>query len=95
MLVFTLIPIGILWARYHRFLWLNRKVIGGAMLFGVLYQIVADPFAESWRAWFFTGDKVIGLWVINFPIENTLFFILIPLAIASATLVFIRHFNKQ
>ena len=63
-------------------------------IFGILYQLIADPFAEHWQAWFFSKDKVLGLWIFNFPIENTLFIMLVSLAISSAALVLLRHFSK-
>ena len=95
MLIFTLTPISILWFRYYQFLWLNRKIIFYTLAFGIVYQLIADPFAEGWRAWFFSDDKVLGLWVLNFPIENVIFVVLISIAISSAVLVLVRHFNKK
>ncbi len=84
MLIFTLVPIGILWARYgRRLLWRNRKAIFVIAIIAILYQLVADPFAESWRAWFFTKNETMGVWIGNFPIENTIFFFLVSIAISS------------
>jgi len=94
MLIFTLIPIGILWVRYWRFLLLNKKIIIYATIFGIIYQFVSDPFAESWRAWFFSDDKILNIWILNSPIEDLIFIMLVSLAVSSATLVFIRHFSK-
>ncbi len=95
MLVFTFIPIGILWTRYHRFLWLNKKIIIYTTIFGIIYSFITEPFAASWRVWFFSESKVLGLWIFNFPIEESIFFMLISVAISSAVLVFIRHFGKR
>lgn len=66
---------------------------------GVIFQLIADPFAENWQAWGFSDDKILGLWLFNFPVENILFFILVPIAISSAVLTFIYYqetdkFNK-
>lgn len=84
MLIFTLVPICILWARYgRRLLWRNRRAIALVAIIAVLYQFIADPFAEASHAWFFGDDKVLGLWIGNFPIENTLFFALVSIAISS------------
>lgn len=91
MLLFTFIPIGILWIREFNFLWKNLKVVGITVVSGIIFQLVADPFAENWRAWFFTKEKILGIWLVNFPIENTIFFLLVPLAICSACLTFIHY----
>jgi hypothetical protein len=38
---------------------------------GIIYQIIADPFAESWGgAWFFSKEKILNIWILNFPLEN-------------------------
>jgi len=84
MIIFTMLPIGILWARYgRRLLWRNRGVVGAVAAIAVLYQLITDPFAEAWHAWFFGDDKIIGVWIGNFPIENCFFFVLFSTAISS------------
>lgn len=84
MLIFTIVPIGIIWARYgHRLLWKNRKAILVIAAIAVVYQMIVDPFAEAWHAWFFTNDLTMGIWIGNFPIENTIFFVLVSIAISS------------
>jgi lycopene cyclase domain-containing protein len=85
-LVFCLIPIGILWAANFQFLRRNLKVVGMATLVMFVYLCAADPFAEAWHTWFFSSDRILGWYVINFPVEEALFFLLVPVAIASATL---------
>ncbi len=83
MLIFTLIPIGVLWLRYPHALWRNRHVIALTACIAVLYQLLVDPIAEKWHAWFFDERRVMGIWMGNFPIENTIFFALIAVAISS------------
>ena len=85
-LVFCLIPIGILWAANFQFLRRNLKVVGVATLVMFVYLCATDPFAEAWHTWFFSSDRILGWYVINFPVEEALFFLLVPVAIASATL---------
>ena len=84
MLIFTIAPIGIIWARYgRRLLWKNRKASRIIAAIAVVYQFIADPFAEAWHAWFFVKDLTMGIWIVNFPIENTIFFALVSIAISS------------
>lgn len=94
MLIFTLIPIAILWIKSYKFLIKNIKIILMSAMVGVAYQLFADPFAEKWNAWLFSQDKILGLWVFNFPIENTIFFVLVPIAISSAVLAYIDYSKK-
>lgn len=89
MLVFTIIPMAIVWSINWRRLSANLRVILLVGLTGVVYQLTFDPFAESWQAWFFSEDKILGLWLFNFPLENVLFFLLVPIAISSVVLTLI------
>ncbi len=95
MLIFTLIPLAVLWAKYFSFLKKNIKIVLAVTLTGVLYQLIVDPFAENWGAWFFTDDRILGIWIFNFPLENIIFFALISAVVSSATLAFIYHFRKK
>lgn len=95
MLVFTLIPIGILWINYFHILKKNVKIVLITAGIIVIYQILTDPFAEIWKAWLFSNDKILGLWLINFPIENTLFSALVSIAVSSATLIFIHKLSEK
>lgn len=91
MLIFTIIPIVIIWAKEFNYLKKNIKVIAMVVGIAIIYQLIVDPFAEIWKAWFFTKEKTLGIWIINFPIENTIFFILVSVAISSALLAFINY----
>jgi len=88
-LAFCLVPIGLFWVASFRFLSKNRKAIGMTALATFAYLCVTDPFAEAWHNWFFSNDRILGWWIINFPIEEALFFLLVPIAVATATLCFI------
>jgi lycopene cyclase domain-containing protein len=92
-LAFSLVPIGLFWLISFRFLRQNWRVIA-VTSFGIFaYMCVTDPFAEAWHNWFFSNDRLLGWWMINFPVEEGLFFLLVPLAVASATLCFV-YFQK-
>lgn len=92
-LVFCVVPIGLMWATNFRFLRMNVRVVGMATLIMFLYLCVTDPFAEAWHNWFFSSDRNLGWQVINFPAEEALFFLLVPIAIASATLCCLHWLN--
>jgi lycopene cyclase domain-containing protein len=88
-LAFCLTPIAVFWALGYRFLRKNWRVVGLTALVIFLYMCLTDPLAEAWRNWFFSSDRILGLYFLNFPIEEGLFFLLVPIAVASATLYFI------
>ncbi len=83
MLIFTSIPIGILWTRHGGILWKNRKVIGVVAILGILYWIIGGTVAIEWHTWFYNPDEIIGVSIGNFPIEDMLFIVLITVAISS------------
>ena len=88
-LVFCLIPIAWCWIVGFRFLRRNAVVVALTALIVFVYMCVTDPLAESWRNWYFSSDRLLGAYMLNFPVEEGLFFLLVPLAVASATLVFL------
>ncbi|MDE3088297.1 MAG: lycopene cyclase domain-containing protein [Chloroflexota bacterium] len=92
--VFTFVPIGLFWAVNSQFLRKNLKVIGLSAFIILIYLCVTDPFAEAWHTWFFSSDRILGWWVINFPIEEGMFFLLVPIAVACATLSFIDYQDR-
>lgn len=87
MLLFCIPIIGLLW--WHKSVPIRQSwsVILGSVVCGIIFQLVADPVAEAWHAWFFSPEKILGVWVFNFPIENILFFILVPLAISMFVII--------
>ena len=90
MLAFCLILIGLMWAMNFQFLRRNLRVVGLASLLMFIYLCATDPFAEAWHNWFFSSDRNLGWQVINFPVEEALFFLLVPIAVSSATLCCLR-----
>lgn len=86
-LLFCVPVIALFWWRKSDLIVRNRRAVLGSVVCGILFQLIADPVAEAWGAWFFTPDKILGLWILNFPIENILFFIFVPLAISMFVLV--------
>lgn len=93
-LVFCVVPIGLMWTTNFQFLRTNIRVIGMAALITFIYLCATDPFAEAWHNWFFSADRILGWWVINFPVEEALFFLLVPIAVASATLCFLSWLDR-
>jgi lycopene cyclase domain-containing protein len=94
MLIFTLSPIIILWIKNFKFLLKNIKIILIIAFMGFLYTFLVDYFVVLWNTWKFNPEKILGIWIINSPIENFVFMILVNIAIASAVLSFIKSRKK-
>jgi lycopene cyclase domain-containing protein len=88
-LFFCLIPIAGCWITNFRFLRGNARIVALTALIIFLYMCLTDPLAEYWRNWYFSSDRLLGPYMLNFPIEEGLFFLLVPVAVASVTLVFL------
>jgi lycopene cyclase domain-containing protein len=88
-LAFCLVPTVVFLAIGFRFIRKNLKVLGMTVLVTFAYLCVTDPLAEAWHNWFFTQDRLLGVYMLNFPVEEGLFFLLVPIAVATATLCFL------
>lgn len=63
-------------------------------MIGVFYLFIPNVVAHLWDAWFFNPQKTLDISVINFPIEDVIYEIIIITAITSATLMFIYYQEK-
>ena len=72
------------------FLKKNMKIILMTGLFGILYTFIVNPIATYFRIWTISSDKIIGIMVLGFPVEDILFFALVGITISSATLSFVH-----
>ncbi len=90
MLIFTLIPLFILWSRHFDFLKKNLKVIIIMVFIAIIYAVISAPVAELNGAWFYTPSKILGLRILGCPIEDFIFIILVSLDISSGVLSFIH-----
>lgn len=52
--------------------------VAGAILFTALPFLVWDYFKTRAGVWSFAGDQVCGLYIANLPVEECLFFIIVP-----------------
>ncbi len=94
MILFTFVPIGLLWRLRYPLMIKNIGIIVRIAALGLVYQLISDPFAEAWGAWSFGEGKNLGVWVFNFPIENSIYSVLISVAIASGTIAFADYLDR-
>lgn len=80
---------GILWARNGRYLRTQWRTILAVVGIAEVWMLVTDPIGGAWGAWYFDGQKVLGLWLFHYmPIEDLLGAAVISSAAACAVLVF-------
>ncbi len=87
--VAALIFHALLWARNGCFLWRNRNIILAVIAFAEVWTLITDPIGGYWRAWLFTPEKVLGIWLFGVtPIEDFFGMAVVSSAAACAVLVF-------
>lgn len=94
MLAFTIPPLIIVWAKKYSFLLKNWRIIIGQISIGIFYLFIPNVFAHNWNAWFFDPQKTLDIRIVNFPIEDAPYEIIVITLITSATLVFIYYQEK-
>lgn len=57
---------------------------------GIVYTFLWEPLALYLGVWSFSEEKIIGITLFNFPLEELLFSILITATISSAVLFFMH-----
>jgi lycopene cyclase domain-containing protein len=73
----------------------KQKTIYFSILIVAIWWIFWDFFATYRGHWSFNGDKVLGFYIFNLPIEEILFFILIPYSCLYLWLVIKNWTNFQ
>ena len=59
------------------------------------YTLIVSTFAQSWGTWHYSSNRILGIYIVNFPIEDLIFAILVSIAISSGVLVFIYYKQKN
>lgn len=80
---------ALLWLRNGRFLWQRRRIILTVVAIAEVWMIITDPIGGHWGAWYFSPDKVVGIWFLEvMPLEDFFGIAVVSSAAACATLVF-------
>lgn len=80
---------ALLWIRNGPFLWRNRRIILWVVAIAEVWMVITDPIGGHWGAWYFTPEKVVGIWLFEvMPIEDFFGIAVVSSAAACATLVF-------
>lgn len=71
-----------------------KRIVLFSLLFGGFYGFIADYFAISNGIWSFDSGKVLGIWILNVPIDELIWGILVGIAIWSALFIF-AHYEES
>jgi lycopene cyclase domain-containing protein len=92
--VFVWSPLFVLWAGNREILRKHMKTLAVCVAGALAFAVPWDSWATATGMWSFPSDNVIGVYVINLPIEEYLFIIFVTLLGATATLVLRERFLK-
>ncbi len=90
-LAVTFLPFAILWAKKSHILLRRWKIILGMGVFSLLYSGCIDLFAFRWGAWMYGSEKILGVEILNTPMEDLLFLFLAGMVIASVFVVAVER----
>lgn len=90
LLVFILIPSFLLlikfWKVYLRYPRTLLAVVGGSFIFGFPWTALATGTG----VWFFNRNAVLGIWILNLPLEEVLFLVVVPVFVGLLGLILIK-----
>ena len=83
----SVIPLLLLWLRYWKLLWKYRATIIFVTVLMFIIHVPWDIAAVSSGLWYFPEGKNLGFFIVNLPLEEYLYTILIPMLGISITIV--------
>lgn len=85
--IFAGLPLTLIWLKYFNLLWKYKQVLASVILIAFLIHVPWDIYAVKRNIWSFPSSSNMGIIIMNLPLEEYLYTILIPLLAASITLV--------
>jgi lycopene cyclase domain-containing protein len=86
MLLFTVIPVGVILYKYGRVIQRNLKVLLIVVVSMVLYTSPAGFLALRWNAYMYPPEHNLGIWIAGTILEDYIFIFLVSLIITSVTI---------
>ncbi len=89
--IFIALPIAILWLRWPREIWGQRRALAwtaaGALVGGWLW----DGIAIQAGVWYYDPASIAGLWLLGMPLEEWLWIVGVTLMFGSVTVVWMER----
>ncbi len=90
--VFVWLPLFVLWAKNIELVRKHTKTLAVCVMGSLMVAVPWDSWATARGMWLFPNNNVIGVYIINLPIEEYLFIIFVTLLSSTATLVLRERF---
>ncbi|MDO8576795.1 MAG: lycopene cyclase domain-containing protein [Candidatus Daviesbacteria bacterium] len=87
LLIFAILPLVFIWLKYFNLLWRYKQTLASVVLIAFLIFIPWDIYAVRSGIWLFPYSGNTGIIIMDLPLEEYLYTVLIPLLAASITLI--------
>ena len=85
--IFVWAPLFVLWAGNLRLVRRHMKTLAACVVCALAFAVPWDSWATARGMWSFPSNNVVGIYLINLPIEEYFFIIFVTLLSATATLI--------
>ena len=91
----VLLPMLILWAIYFKTLKRYMRIYVVAVVCALAISVPWDLISVREQIWYFTEPQIIGFWLLGLPIEEWLFYVIVPLLFATMTVLLWERFGDK
>ena len=92
--VFVWLPLAVLWITHLRLVLEHKKTLASGALFALAFGVPWDVWAIGSGIWSFPQNNVLGVYILNVPIEEYLFIVFLVLLASTITLVLRARLGK-
>ena len=94
LLIFGLLPLGVLWLAVP---WIIRRYRGSLVTIVILILLVSIPWEmiAVGRIWYYSPTVILGIKLLNLPIEEFAFFVIDGLLVGTLALWLNEKFHAQ
>ena len=91
LLLFLALPIALLWLRWPREVWGQRRALGWTTLGALAGGWAWDGLAIQVRVWYYDPANIAGVWFGGMPLEEWLWIVGVTLLFGSITVVWMER----
>ncbi|MBI4170726.1 MAG: lycopene cyclase domain-containing protein [Candidatus Aenigmarchaeota archaeon] len=95
MAIFCWIPIALIWARHRNILRKYKHPIRNLIILTLPIYLLWDNLSVYFRAWTYSPEKAVGIYLFFSPIESLIFTLSVDLAVAFITIIMYEQYKKN
>jgi lycopene cyclase domain-containing protein len=92
---FVWLPLAALWITHPRLMLEHKKTLASSAFLALVFSVPWDVWAIGSGIWSFPKDNLLGVYILNVPIEEYLFIVFLTLLVSTVTLVLRKHLGKS